>query len=106
MERDMSVCPFCSSVYHSTYPPLSLSARQRRIYDVVVSGGQRGAPTKKLLEIAFEGTPPKSAWGVLRVNIFEMNRKLKDRGQRIKGRRDVGYVLVEDSDNETNAMED
>lgn len=100
----MSVCPYCNATYHSTYPPVSLSARQQRIYNEVVAGGQKGAPTARLIQSAFEGTPPKSAWGVLRVNIFEMNRKLKERGQRIKGRRDVGYVLVEESDSGDDAL--
>lgn len=94
----MSTCPYCHTVYHSTYPPIMLSKRQREIYDTVAAGGPRGAPVRKLLSAVYGDEPPKSAWGVLRVNVFEINRKIKDRGQRIKGRRDVGYVLIEDRD--------
>lgn len=94
----MSTCPYCGTVYHSTYPPMALSKRQREIYDAVAAGGPRGTTVRTLLSTVYGDEPPKSAWGVLRVNVFEINRKIKDRGQRIKGRRDVGYVLIGDSD--------
>ena len=55
---------------------------------------------KSLISAVYGTEPPKSAWGVLRVNVFELNRKLKKRGQKIKGRRDLGYVLIKDSDDE------
>lgn len=94
----MSTCPYCGTTYHSTYPPIALSKRQREIYDAIASSGPRGTPVKALLSSIYEGDPPKSAWGVLRVNVFEINRKISDRGQRIKGRRDVGYVLINEND--------
>jgi hypothetical protein len=93
----MSTCPYCGATYHSTYPPITLSGRQREIYSIVASGGPRGTPAKRLISAVYGDKPPKSAWGVLRVTVFEINRKLKERNQRIRGRRDVGYVLTRDS---------
>ena len=98
----MSTCPYCGTTYHSTYPPPALSNRQRDIYAAVAAGGPRGIPTKNLISVVYGDDPPGSAGVVLRVNIFEINRKIKDRGQRIKGRRDVGYFLIgNDNDDET-----
>lgn len=96
----MSICPFCGTTYHSTYPPSALSKRQREIYDAVVASGPRGMQTSALLSAIYGDSPPKSAWGVLRVNVFEINRKIRERGQRIKGRRDAGYILVREGDSD------
>jgi len=96
----MSNCPYCNSVYHSTYPPITLSKRQREVYTTVAAGGPRGVTVKSLISAVYGDDPPKSGWGVLRVNVFEINRKLRERGQKIKGRRDLGYVLIKDSDDE------
>lgn len=93
----MSLCPYCGTVYNSTYPMTNLSRRQQAIYDAVVSGGPRGAPVNSLIKAMYGDDRPRSAGGVLRVNIFEINQKIKERGQRIRGRRDVGYVLLEDN---------
>ncbi len=92
----MSTCPYCGTTYHSTYPPISLSARQRAIYDAVAAGGEQGAPVHRLLHAVYGDEQPPSAWGVLRVNVFEINQRIRDRGQRIRGRRDLGYVLIND----------
>lgn len=97
----MSQCPYCGSVYNSTHPPLSMSQRQREIYTAVAAGGPRGIPTKQLISVIYGDDPPGSAGVVLRVNIFEINRKIKDRGQRIKGRREIGYFLVGNSGDDT-----
>lgn len=75
----------------------NLSRRQQAIYDAVASGGPRGAPVTSLIKAMYGDEKPRSAGGVLRVNIFEINQKIRERGQRIRGRRDVGYVLIEDS---------
>ena len=96
----MSICPYCNSEYHGTHLPISLSKRQRDVYNAVVAGGPRGVTVKALISAVYGDNPPKSGWGVLRVNVFEINRKLKKRGQRIKGRRDLGYVLIKDNDGE------
>lgn len=93
----MTVCPYCSQTYNSTYPMTNLSRRQQAIYDAVASGGPRGAPVTSLIKAMYGDDKPRSAGGVLRVNIFEINQKIRERGQRIRGRRDVGYVLIEDS---------
>lgn len=90
----MTVCPFCKATYNSTMPPANLSNRQREIYNTIVEAGPMGIKTKDILASVYGDHPPPSAWGVLRVNVFEINRKIRDHGQRIKGRRDVGYVLL------------
>jgi hypothetical protein len=92
----MTTCPFCQQTYNSTYPMTNLSRRQQAIYDAVVSGGPKGAPVSSLLKAMYGDEKPRSAWGVMRVNIFEINQKIRERGQRIRGRRDIGYVLVQD----------
>lgn len=80
---------------------MELSKRQRSIYDHVAGSGPGGAPVLGLLHHVFGEEPPASSWGVLRVNIFEINRKIKERGQKIKGRRDVGYILTGNRSGET-----
>lgn len=96
----MSTCPYCGSEYKGNHPPITLSKRQRDVYNAVVASGPRGIPARSLLSTVYGDSPPKSGWGVLRVNVFEINRKLKPRGQRIKGRRDAGYVLIKDHESE------
>lgn len=90
----MSNCPWCGTVYNSTYPPVDLSSRQRKIYDAILESGPKGVKKERLLETVFGAPHPDSAPGVLRVNIFEINRKIRSMGHRIKGRRDIGYVLT------------
>lgn len=90
----MTQCPFCRATYHSTHPPVSLSARQTDIYNVILESGMNGVQTNNLIASVFGENPPASAKGVIRVNIFEINRKIKEAGQRIKGRRNAGYVLT------------
>lgn len=92
----MSICPYCGSEYRGSHPPIALSRRQRDVYNNVVASGPRGITAKSLLSAIYGDNPPKSAWGVIRVNVFEINRKIKNRGERIKGRRDLGYVLIRD----------
>lgn len=94
----MSECPYCGTTYNSTHPPLSMSNRQRKIYSSVAASGPRGVTTQNLIAIIYDDDPPKSAGGVLRVNIFEINRKIRNRGQKIIGRRDIGYVLIDDKE--------
>ena len=89
-------CPFCGTTYSSTYAPLELSPRQKVVYEAVLASGRKGIQAKKLIEASYDGKPPKSAHGVLRVNIFEINRKIRYQGHKIKGRRDAGYFMVEE----------
>lgn len=88
-----NTCPYCHATYVSTYPPMDLSTRQQTIYDHVARSGPRGATVSELLDTVYGSDRPESAWGILRVNIFEINRKIKTRGQRIDGRRGWGYFL-------------
>jgi DNA-binding response OmpR family regulator len=74
---------------------MNLSPRQQAIYDTVLASSRSGIQAKKLVASIFDSNTPKN-WGALRVHIFEINRKLKEHGQRIKGRRDAGYVLLND----------
>jgi hypothetical protein len=96
----MSTCPYCGTSYRDINPPITLSKRQRDVYEAVAAGGSRGITVKALLSTVYGSEPPKTGWGVLRVNVFEINRKLKERGQRIKGRRDIGYILIKEKDDE------
>lgn len=90
----MSTCPFCGGEYSGEHPAPNLSRRQREVYDAVVASGPSGISTEALISVVYGDTPPKSGWGVIRVNVFEINRKIKDIGQRIRGRRNIGYILL------------
>lgn len=94
----MSSCPYCGATYSSTYPPFNLSGRQQDIYNAVAASGRRGVQSRKLIELIYGDAPPENASGILRVTIYEMNRKMRERGHRIQGRRDAGYVLVQNKD--------
>lgn len=92
----MSTCPYCGGDYVGGHHPISLSRRQREVYDAVVAAGPKGITARALVQTVYGDNPPKSGWGVIRVNVFEINRKIRDRGERIKGRRDIGYILIND----------
>src|SRR5437879_534492 len=97
-------CPFCGSEYERPLAYTHLSGRQRDIYEAVVAAGPRGLSVPKLLAVVYGSDVPKSGWGVLRVAIFEINRKIAKFDQKIKGRRSIGYVLTSDSDIRSDAV--
>lgn len=92
----MTKCPYCGTESDSIPEPPSLSKRQGVIYNAIAESGTKGVQMKKLISLVYEDTPPLSAGGVIRVTIFEINRRIKERGQRIKGRKDAGYILIAD----------
>jgi hypothetical protein len=75
-----------------------LNSRRRRIYDRVVNAGPDGVSVDDLIKAMYiERIPPPAAKTVIRVQICETNRVLKDFGQKIVSNRLRGYRLVEAS---------
>jgi hypothetical protein len=72
-----------------------LNERRRRIYAAVAKAGPSGVSRHDLIsEIYGEKEPPQSARTILRVQIHEANKSLREFNQRIKS---IGraYVLTE-----------
>lgn len=87
-------CPYCGGPCDFTEP--ALSERKTRIYHAVVSAGKRGIKTMSLVGqmYRFGEKPSRRATGVLRVQIYEINKKLVPFKQRIQAKPRGIYRLV------------
>lgn len=91
----MNKCPYCGGKLTGEKVLPVLPRRQRRIYDAVVAGSNNGVPADELLKIMYsDDTITPSARGVLRVQVYELNKKIAPIGQRIKGGWATGYRLI------------
>ena len=74
-------------------PPLS--HRQKFIYEAVVRAGSSGIQTDRLIAAMYgKQSPTMAGYGVMRVQVHEINKKLTSINQRIRGYRHCGYRLV------------
>jgi hypothetical protein len=72
-----------------------MSKRMTRIYNAVAAAGPDGVEIESLIEIMRDNKPKRKAhYGVLRVNIHEINRLLAKSDQRISASRRGAYRLM------------
>jgi hypothetical protein len=80
-----SKCPYCGGPLHGNdlIPPMN--KRRRRLYDAVVRNGTSGIEAKDLLQHMYVGDQKQtpSARSVLRVQIHELNRDIRQVHQKI-----------------------
>lgn len=90
-------CPHCGSKLDReiVLPPMSL--RRRRIYDAVAAAGEEGIPHENLLVAMYaeDEMPTQSGYGVLRVQIYELNKILHSFKRAIKGKNKSYYLVKE-----------
>jgi hypothetical protein len=91
----MSNCPYCGT-YLSSDPEIPpMSKRRRRIYDTVSAAGPDGISANGIISAVFNSSDtPKSAYGMVRVQICEINKIIWSNGQKITGTPRLGYRLV------------
>ena len=88
-------CPYCGHQMNEPIITPPLSMRQKSIYQAVVSAGSSGIETSRLIAAMYgKQTPTMSGYGVMRVQVHEINKKLTSINQRIQGYRHCGYRLV------------
>lgn len=92
-------CPYCGGQLTSNQQAeLSLKLlphRLRRIYNTMLEAGPIGVTVEYLIETVWPEYRPESAYGMLRVGIHELNKKLASiNGHRIRGSRGNGYYLI------------
>ena len=93
-------CPFCRQKMQDEISLPHMSWRETQIYNAVVSSGKNNyVHSNDLVKLMYRPgrTPTPAAWGVLRVAINGINKKIKPLSQRIKGFREMGYRLVWDA---------
>jgi hypothetical protein len=80
-----SKCPYCGGPLtgEATIPPMN--KRRRRLYNAAAKAGGQGITLEKLLPRMYPKSqkPTPSAWGVLRVEIHELNKDLRKIKQRV-----------------------
>lgn len=88
-------CPYCGGIYDEP-PTIRMSERQKRIYKACAEAGSVGIRTPDLMAhmLAFGEKAPRSIYGQMRVNIYEINRILKGRKQRIMSVKYGRYHLI------------
>jgi hypothetical protein len=89
-------CPYCGGPLTIALP-LPMSARKRRIYDALVGAGPLGVRTHELI-VHMHGPDENlspSAYGQLRREVCEINKKLREYGTgQINGRERGRYRLL------------
>ena len=90
----MSRCPYCNQKLTGSLAIPSMSVRQRKIYDAVVSAGKDGISQGDLLHVMYDKIIPPGGQVVMRVNVHEINKLIKELGQRIRCQRYGKYRLV------------
>lgn len=80
---DMNRCPYCRQPLDGMVAIPPMSGRQRTIYDAVTQAGNAGIRTTELVKLIDSIGPGGGV--VLRVQVHELNKKLKVIRQRIKG---------------------
>lgn len=79
----MTTCPYCRQKLTGDLALPRMSQRQKVIYDAVVKAGNTGIRTDRLVSLIDSNGP--GAGIVLRVQVHELNKKLRSVRQRIKG---------------------
>lgn len=95
----MTSCPYCgghlSPNQQAELQLKLLSHRHQRIYNTMMEAGPIGVTVDYLIETVWPDVKPESAYGMLRVGICELNKKLaRINGHRIRGSRGNGYYLI------------
>ena len=91
----MTVCPYCKTPLKGEAALPEMSQRQDVIYDSLAGAGHKGMSKDDLLRCIYsdDDIPPGGPI-VMRVQIHEINKKLKPLHQRIIAKRGFGYVLI------------
>ena len=88
------LCPWCRRELEGDMAIPAMSWRRSRIYEAVAAAGRKGIKPKELEVLMYrDGRPKRSANGVLRVQVHEINKLIKPLGQHIRGSRDIGYHM-------------
>lgn len=89
-------CPYCKRPIMTDMAVTEMTGRQMRIYQAVCSSGHKGIEIKDLIAAMFGGrTPPRSAYGMLRVQIHAINQTIKNYEQKVTADRRGRYQLKE-----------
>ena len=82
----MSLCPYCKRILKGKIELPYLPPRQRLIYDEVSASGRDGIlPVDLLRKMYGDKHPPPGGRIVMRVQVYELNKKISSLGQHIKG---------------------
>jgi hypothetical protein len=74
-----------------------LPPRHRKIYNTMLEAGPLGVPAEYLVKVVFPEPRPESAYGMLRTNICDLNRRLASiNGRAVRGSRGSGYYLIKE----------
>lgn len=88
-------CPYCGTMLSSepSIPPMS--KRRRTIYDNVSASGSDGVTVSDLVTAVFPSSDiPRSAFGMVRVQICEINKIIGQNGQKITAIPKGAYRLI------------
>lgn len=88
-------CPHCGSKLDREIVLPLMSSRRRRIYDAVAAAGKNGVPIENLLVAMYaeDEMPTQSGFGVMRVQICELNKILRSVKREIKGKNKSYYLI-------------
>ncbi len=76
-------CPYCHQKLTGAIALPRMSGRQRAIYDAVAKAANIGIKTERLVDLIDSNGPGGPV--VLRVQVHELNKKLTEVKQRIRG---------------------
>lgn len=103
LEKPPDLCPHCGQ-HMPRFPELGdlhLTVAQARIYGRIRRAGKDGIPTASLVDALYghryDGGP-ENAMVAVRVFIWQLNKKLRAHGIRIRGWRGIGGYTVEQFD--------
>jgi len=88
-------CPYCGTQLSSEPYIPTMSKRKRRIYDSISAAGADGMTADDIIGVVFESSGiPRSAYGMVRVQICEINKIISENGQKISGIPKGSYKLI------------